>query len=46
LKPRGQCDFVKDFSIKMPMEIFLRMVDLPSTDREYLVGLAQRVLRQ
>ena len=40
LRPRGGCDFVQDFSLKMPMEIFLGLVDLPSKDREYLVGLA------
>src|SRR6266404_3894843 len=27
LKPKGQCDFVEDFSLKMPMELFLQMVD-------------------
>jgi cytochrome P450 len=40
LKPKGQCDFVEDFSLKMPMEIFLRIVDLPSGDRERLISLA------
>jgi len=40
LKPMGQCDFVEDFSLKMPMELFLRMVDLPSHDREGLISLA------
>jgi cytochrome P450 len=40
IKPKGQCDFVDDFSLKMPMELFLRMVDLPSKDREWLISLA------
>jgi cytochrome P450 len=40
LKPMGHCDFVEDFSLKMPMELFLRMVDLPSHDRERLITLA------
>lgn len=45
LKPRGECDFVGDFSLKMPMDLFLRMVNLPLEDREYLVGLAGMMLR-
>jgi cytochrome P450 len=45
LLPQGRCDFVKDFSLKMPMELFLRIVDLPSSDREYLLGLAGTVLK-
>jgi cytochrome P450 len=45
LKPRGECDFVRDFSLKLPMEIFLRLVDLPSTDREYLIRLAHTVTK-
>ena len=40
LLPRGNCDFVQDFSLKLPMEIFLSIVDLPSKDREYLISLA------
>ena len=45
LKPRGKCDFIADFSLKMPMELFLRIVNLPLKDREYLVGLAGMMLR-
>ena len=40
LVPRGQCDFVNDFSLIMPMEVFLRIVDLPVSDRGYLIALA------
>lgn len=40
IAPRGSCDFVNDFSLIMPMELFLRIVDLPSSDRSYLIGLA------
>ena len=40
LVPRGQCDFVNEFSLVMPMELFLRIVDLPAGDRGYLIGLA------
>lgn len=45
LKGRGACDFIRDFSLKMPMELFLRLVDLPSSDREYLLGLAHDTLK-
>ncbi len=45
LQPKGGCDFVADFSLKMPMELFLRLVDLPSRDREWLVGLASGILK-
>lgn len=37
---RGECDFVNEFSLIMPMELFLRIVDLPSSDRGYLISLA------
>lgn len=40
IAPRGRCDFVSDFSLIMPMEIFLSIVDLPSSDRGYLISLA------
>ncbi len=45
LAPRGECEFVHDFSLKMPMELFLQLVDLPSSDREYLIGLANTGLK-
>ncbi len=45
LKDSGTCDFIRDFSLKMPMELFLRLVDLPSSDREYLLGLAHETLK-
>ena len=40
LAARGECEFVSEFSLKMPMELFLRIVDLPSSDRESLLRLA------
>lgn len=45
LAPRGQCEFVHDFSLKMPMELFLRLVNLPSQDREYLISVANAGLK-
>jgi cytochrome P450 len=45
IRPDGGCDFVRDFSLKMPMEVFLRIVDLPSDDRAYLIGLAHDAIK-
>lgn len=45
LRTRGECEFVRDFSLKLPMEIFLRLVDLPSRDREQLISLAHIVTK-
>jgi cytochrome P450 len=38
---RGECDFVTEFSQHLPMAIFMRLVDLPYEDREYLMGLVE-----
>lgn len=43
--PQGRCEFVQEFSLKMPMELFLRIVDIPSDDREFLTGLANSALK-
>ena len=45
LKPKGECEFMRDFSGHLPMTIFLRLVDLPMNDREYLIGLTEVQLR-
>lgn len=45
IAPRGRCDFVNEFSLKMPMQLFLNIVDLPLDDREYLLGIAHQGLR-
>ena len=44
-KPRGECEFVEDFASHVPMEVFLSIVDLPSTDREWLIKRAQTMTR-
>ncbi|MGE4429692.1 MAG: cytochrome P450 [Sphingobium sp.] len=41
---RGECEFIADFSSKLPVIIFLSLVDLPREDREKLIGIAHRVL--
>lgn len=37
LKPRGRCDFVRDFARIMPVTMFLGIVDLPLDRREQFV---------
>lgn len=40
MKPRGGCEFIKDFAQHLPIKIFMRMVDLPEEDRLTLLPLA------
>jgi cytochrome P450 len=42
LQPKGECEFVRDFAEKLPIIVFLNMMDLPLKDREYLIGLSQQ----
>jgi len=44
-KAKGECDFVNDFALRMPIGIFMGLVDLPDTDREYLIGIAVDLVR-
>jgi len=44
-KSRGECDFATEFAQHLPIEVFLKLVDLPSEDRPLLAGLAE-VVRQ
>ncbi|MEA1652891.1 cytochrome P450 [Nitrospirillum sp. BR 11164] len=41
LQPKGACEFVTDFSLVMPLSIFLSIVNLPVDDREELHALAR-----
>ncbi|SCW52158.1 Cytochrome P450 [Sphingobium faniae] len=42
---RGECDFVKELAELFPILIFLDLVDLPHSDREYLLPLAEAQTR-
>ena len=42
LRPRGECEFVRDFAEKLPIIVFLNMMDLPLNDREYLLELSHQ----
>lgn len=43
--PRGGCEFVDDFSMHLPMTVFLKLVDLPLKDRPYLIARAGTLVR-
>jgi len=40
---RGECEFMADFASQMPVDVFLRLMDLPPDDRLHLLGIAARV---
>jgi cytochrome P450 len=44
-RDRGECEFVQDFSMHLPMIVFLRLVDLPLTDRAWLIARAEIATR-
>jgi cytochrome P450 len=37
---KGRCEFMTDFALKMPIKLFMRLVDLPDSDVPYLLSLA------
>jgi cytochrome P450 len=45
LAPRGECEFVSEFSKILPIVIFLRLADLPLSDRERLLEWAEWAVR-
>lgn len=45
IAPRGECEFVEEFSSVLPIVVFLGMVDLPDSDREMLIPYAGAGLR-
>lgn len=45
LKPKGQCDFVRDFAQHLPIEIFMSIVNVSSDDREQLLAWAEGMVR-
>ncbi len=42
---KGSCDFVPQFGHKLPIAVFMAMVDLPLSDRPHLLEIADRVQR-
>lgn len=45
LKPRGECEFMEDFALQLPIAIFMRLTNLPMDDRKPLLRLAQMSTR-
>ncbi len=45
IAPKGGCEFVDDFAKRLPIETFLRLVDLPLSDREHLLALTDKATR-
>lgn len=41
----GECDFVRDFAQQLPITIFMRLVALPMSDREMMLGWADDAVR-
>jgi cytochrome P450 len=41
IAPLGECEFIGDFAKKMPIGIFLKIVDLPYADREMLLSVSE-----
>ena len=44
-EPRGECDFVAEFAYRLPIILFLDMMDLPVEDGDYLLEQAHRTIR-
>jgi cytochrome P450 len=44
-QPRGECEFMQEFAMHLPMTIFLRLIDLPSSDRLWLIARAHVMAR-
>ena len=42
---RGQCEFMADFALQMPIIVFLRLLDLPLEDRPRLLEIAARIVQ-
>jgi cytochrome P450 len=43
--PAGQCDFVPSFAQPMPVDLFLRMMDLPADNRDMFMPWVRGVFR-
>ncbi len=45
LEPRGECEFVADFAQKMPIAVFMGMLDLPDEDKPVIMAFVDRIVR-
>ena len=44
-RDQGECDFIADFGLKLPLEVFLHIVELPREDRAMLHDIAEIMAR-
>ncbi|QJQ01453.1 cytochrome P450 [Herbaspirillum rubrisubalbicans] len=42
---RGECEFVDEFAKRLPIAIFLQLVNLPMEDRDHLLELTEKSVR-
>lgn len=42
---QGECEFVRDFSQKMPIMILMSLLDLPAEDTPYLLKISEDIVR-
>lgn len=42
---RGECDFVAEFSLKMPIMILMSLLGLPEEDTPYLIRISEDIVR-
>jgi len=45
IEPLGTCEFVGDFAQRMPIAIFMGMLDLPDGDRGTIMAIVDRIIR-
>lgn len=43
--PRGECEFIEAFAKVLPIHVFLELVDLPFSDKPYLLRIAEQTVR-
>lgn len=43
--PKGECEFIEDFAKVLPIHVFLELVDLPLSDKDRLLPIAERSVR-
>lgn len=44
-KARGECEFISEFAQHLPIAIFMKMADLPMSDRSMLLAAAEKAIR-
>jgi cytochrome P450 len=44
-RKKGECEFIADFAHHLPITIFMKLVDLPASDRDYLMEVSEAAVR-